>query len=170
MKTNNFLKGIIKTIIFITILFLLLGLVDNARAQDTKILGKFELGKDSLESLVKKIDIDELNLYTEFDGNNEYDVVRYDFYKYNKERVKIVLFLVNNKLYGVRYYPKDDQKSVNSYRQYLGVAYKKYPKDDDTWVSPSVMVHREIDGNYDESFVHYDVKLLVKHPQYRGVF
>lgn len=167
---NQFLKTLIKTIILVSIFLVVFGSIRSATAQDVKILNKFELGKDSLETLVKKIDIDELNLYTEFDGNNEYDIIRYDFYKYNKDRVKIVLFLVNNRLYGVRYYPKDDINAVNWYRQYLGTVYKKYPKDDDTWVSPKVMIHREIDGNFDESFVHYDVKLLVKYPQYREVF
>lgn len=164
---NQFLKGLIRTILLITMIMLTLGFMEKLKAQDVKILNKFELGKDSLESLVKKIDIDELNLNTEFDGNNEYDVIRYDFYKYNKERVRIVLLLVNNRLYGVRFYPKDNDDYVNRYRQYLNVTYKKYPKDDDTWLSSKVMVHREIDGNFDESFVHYDVKLLVKYPQYK---
>lgn len=167
---NQFLKAIIKTIILVSVFLMVLGSIKNASAQDVKIMGKFELGKDSLETLVKKIDIDELNLYTEFDGNNEYDIIRYDYYKYNRDRVKIVLFLVNNKLYGVRYYPKDNVISVTQYRQYLNVFYKKYPKDDDTWMTPNVVVHREIDGNYEESFVHYDAKLLTKYPQYREVF
>lgn len=167
---NQFLKAIIKTIILVSVFLMVLGSIKNATAQDVKILNKFDLGKDSLETLVKKIDIDELNLYTEFDGINEYDIIRYDFYKYNKERVKIILFLVNNKLYGVRFYPKDNVNSINQYRQYLSSVYKKYPKDDDTWVTPKVVVHREIDGNFEESFVHYDAKLIIKYPQYREVF
>ena len=78
--------------------------------------------------------------------------------------------MVNNRLYGVRFYPKDDVNYIKKYRQYLSTTFKTYPKDNDAWITDKVVVHREMDGNYEESFVHYDVKLFVKYPEYIGVF
>lgn len=158
----------------------------NIYSQDIKILDEFILGKDSIESISRKIKINELNIYTQNFGNLILQKITYDKFNYKANKNKIILILVNNKLYSIRFYPKTDDLYLK-YLNYLNTNYKIYdikdrkikiPNDKNfnnkIWVHTKVLIefddmqYDDIDNKYIQSFIHYDVKLLVKYPDYKN--
>lgn len=95
----------------------------------------------------------------------------YDNFRYKSNHCKIVLLLVDNKLYGVRYYPLSD-RSYDKYINFLNKNYNICSKhnDNDYWFNSDIEIHYEmiVRAEWLDSFVLYDSELLKKYPQYRN--
>jgi hypothetical protein len=151
-----------KNLLFLFVMLLSLNSFSQKDAKDKTVLNKFILGYDSEKTLKEKCDITELS-YHEFDGNVTKITLNEHIYK--QRSVKVILLLVNDNLYGVRFYPKNDKMLVK-YEEYLDTNFEsKFTKQE--WHNNYIQIDYEMDGNYDESFVHYDIALLKKYPQYK---
>lgn len=133
----------------------------NLYSQET-IFNKFVLGVDSIESISKKIDINyELNVDTEYDGVVETDKITY----YQVYNGKFVLLLIDNKLFGVKFYPDNDKL----FYKHLKLLNKRYEIRmlDKAWITSKMLIVYYMDKDYNEAFVYYDIKLLDKYSKYR---
>lgn len=133
----------------------------NLYSQET-IFNKFVLGVDSIESISKKIDINyELNVDTEYDGVVETDKITY----YQVYNGKFVLLLIDNKLFGVKFYPDNDKL----FYKHLKLLNKRYEIRmlDKAWFTSKMLIVYYMDKDYNEAFVYYDIKLLDKYSKYR---
>lgn len=140
----------------------------SKEVKDRLVLDKFELGLDDFNSIKNKVPTTELDIY-QFKDN----VMRlsYDNFRYKSNHCKIVLLLVDNKLYGVRYYPLSD-RSYDKYINFLNKNYNICSKhnDNDYWFNSDIEIHYEmiVRAEWLDSFVLYDSELLKKYPQYRN--
>lgn len=132
------------------------------------VLNKFILGYDNEKTLSEKIQFDELNIYYEYDGANEITKITLDQYDYKLATVKIILIIINDELYSVRYYPKTD-KAFQRYIKYLNTEFNILGYVKQKWDNESIEIIYEIDGEFQESFVHYYLPLLKKYPQYKNL-
>lgn len=140
-----------------------LNVFSQIEAKSKTVLKDFVLGYDSEKSLIKKgIDINEVNT-TEF--KEDVTIVKLDQYFYGKD---VSLVFVNHTLYSVRYYVYTD----GQYERYKAKLYKTYNvlhyDGEYSWFNKYVSIEYNLGAdNEPESFVHYDIKLLEKHPQYK---
>lgn len=132
------------------------------------VLNKFVLGYDSERSLSDKVGFDELSVYYEYDGKAELSKITIDQYQYKMGVVKVELILINDELYSVRYYPNND-RAFQRYVKYLNTEFNILGYVRQSWFNEVVEINYEIDGNYNESFVHYYIPLLKKYPQYKNL-
>jgi hypothetical protein len=147
-----------KNVLFLVFIFISV----NVYSQE-KIFNKFVLGVDSIESISNKIDINfELNVDTEYDGKVETDKITY----YQVYNGRFVLLLINNKLFGVKFYPDNDK----IYYKHLKLLNSKYETKmiDKAWYNSKTLILYHMDNNYDEAFVYYDIKMLEKYPEYKN--
>lgn len=128
------------------------------------VLKDFVLGYDSENSLIKKgIEINDVNT-VRFDGS--LTIVRLLEYDYTKD---VVLVFVNHTLYSVRYYVHTN----NQYERYKNKLYKTYNvqhyQGEYSWFNKYVLIEYNLDSddNWSESFIHYDIELLKKYPQFK---
>jgi len=155
--------------ILLVLLLILSTSVFSQTLKNKTVLGKFVLGYDTEKSLSEKIGFDEINIDYEYDGKAEITFIRINEYMYKFNAVKIVLVLINDDLYSVRYYPKND-KNFYKYRKYLSTEYNIMSKNiEKSWFNKYIEVDYDMDGNYDESFIHYYIPLLNKYPQYKNL-
>jgi hypothetical protein len=151
-----------KTLLMLFCLLFSLNSFSQKDAKAKTVLNKFILGYDNEKTLKEKVDMNELNYYS-FD--NDVTRITLNEYVYKQRTIKVVLLLIDNNLYGVRYYPKND-KMLFKYQDYLDKNFEsKFIKQE--WHNNYIQVNYDIDGNYNESFVHYDIELLKKYPQYK---
>lgn len=130
--------------------------------KEKTVLNKFVLGFDSEQSLINKgIEIDELNK-TEMD---DITIIRIKEHQYKLYINTVVLVLVDNTLYSVRYYPRTD-KRIEKYMTFLDTKYNTYFSKQ-IWFNQFIEIEYDVDGNENESFIHYDSGLLKKYPQYK---
>jgi len=127
------------------------------------VLKDFILGYDSETSLIKKgIEINDVNT-VRFDGS--LTIVRLMEYEYSKD---VTLIFVNHTLYSVRYFVTTNRQ----YEKYKSKLYQTYnvlnSGDNDSWFNKYVTIEYNIGEDTEpESFVHYDIKLLEKYPQFK---
>ena len=130
--------------------------------KEKTVLNEFVLGFDTEKSLADKgIEIDELNKIV----MDDVTIIRIKEYQYRINISTVVLVLVNNHLFSVRYYPRTDKRIVK-YMTFLDTKYNTY-FNKQAWFNQFVEIEYDVDGNEDESFVHYDSGLLKKYPQYK---
>ena len=155
-----------KNLMLFVIIFLCVGNVfSQFDIKSRTVLNKFVLGYDNEKTLSQKVEFDELSVYTDYDGKCEVTKITLTEYMYKLNAVKVVLLLVDDNLYGVRFYPKND-KMVMKYESILNsTIYNSYFTKKE-WFNKYVIIYYNIDGNFEESYVHYDVNLLRKFPQY----
>ena len=114
------------------------------------VLDKFILGLDTYESLNNKILIPNLEIY-----GLDHDTVKAISIK-NKSIKKyignVLLVLVNDTLYGVKYYP--DDRNVEKYYNHLNDYYESDSIDE--WHNEYILIRYNLDTNFKESFTHYD--------------
>ena len=79
--------------------------------KDRTVLNNFILGVDNSSTLSKKIQLDELNVEFEYDGIVEITKITSDHYLYRGSLCKVSLLLINDNLYAIQYYPKNDNRS-----------------------------------------------------------
>lgn len=162
-----------KNLLVILIMLLSFNSFSQIDIKAKTVLSKFILGFDTEKTLKEKIDMNGLNSY-DFDDVNKITRITLDEYFYKQRAVKVVLLLVNNDLYGVKYYPKNE----NTYQKYLNLLDKNYNRlnvqgsDYESWFNSYIEIFYELDptdinGNFDEYFIHYDSELLKKYPQYK---
>lgn len=181
-------------------LFLLFSLSSfSQNIKERTVLEKFVLGVDSIESVQNKVDISEYNIYECVEPNG----IKTSKITYFSNLESFTLLLVNDTLYGVKYYPfyvnindeidnikkdwlkgnltdvkrdkliskidrydRKTEKLVLNYKKYLNTKYNAF----DTlkhWFNEYVDIVYDYDGNEMEYFVHYDIVLLQKYPQYK---
>lgn len=147
------------------ILLILLILISNTLYSSEmiyRVLDVFVLG-DSIENVLPLIKVD--SLITQYDNDNKLDkVVVNDFY-FNKNSVKVVLLFVNNRLYGVRYYPIND-KEFYKYLKYLDRIFKVYSRYKIWNYYDRILIEYDmIEKGFIDTFKHYDVDMILKYPK-----
>lgn len=129
-------------------------------AKSKTVLNDFILGYDSEQSLIKKgIEINESNR-TLF-NDDKVKTVRLNEYFYGKD---VVLVFVDNTLYSVRYYVYNN----NQYERYIKKLNLKYTINETNveWCNKYLLIKYDMgEDDVPESFIHYDVSLLIKYPQ-----
>lgn len=153
-------------VLLILVAFILEG-YESQNNKDRTVLNNFILGIDNSSTITKKIQIDELNVEFEYDGVAEVTKITTDQYLYKGTICKISLLLVDDNLYAVQYYPKNDKK-IENYRKMLWTKYNVLDQSQNHfWFNSYIEVKYNEDGNNEASFIHYDLKLLKKYPQYK---
>jgi len=135
--------------------------------KDRTVLNNFILGVDNSSTLSKKIQLDELNVEFEYDGIVEITKITSDHYLYRGSLCKVSLLLINDNLYAIQYYPKNDNRS-EKYRNMLWTKYNVLDQNQNHfWFNCCIEIKYNEDDNNDKSFIHYDLNLLKKYPQYK---
>jgi len=140
-----------------------LNVFSQINRESKTVLKDFILGYDSEISLKQKgIEINDVNT-VRFDGS--LTIVRLLEYDYTKD---VVLVFVNHTLYSVRYFVTTERQ----YLKYMDKLYRTYNVQDfqgvRIWFNQYVIVEYNVgEDNEPESFVHYDIKLLEKYPQFK---
>jgi hypothetical protein len=149
------------------LLIITLSLVGRSYSQiDLKsktVLNNFILGYDTEESLKKKgIEI--------IDGVNsemfgDIQKIRIDENFYQQQSNVVVLTLINNELFSVRYFPLKE-KRIEKHFEILNKKYTtRYTRQE--WYNENIQIDYDPNGE-EESFVYYDIKILKKYPNYLG--
>lgn len=153
-----------KKVIISVIFVLILNLLYSQNLNDRRVLDRFILGIDNEKSICDKANIDELNIYYEYDGKFEIAVITIKDYFYKSHRCEIVLILIDDKLYSLRYYPITD-KMLYKYEDILYSKYNSYTIKQE-WFNKHIYIKKDIDANFNESYIHYDIQLMKNYPQY----
>lgn len=147
---------------FLILLFVTcsLNVFSQIDASSKTVLDKYVIGYDSEKTLIEKgVDIHDVN-------STEYpkDVTIVRLSQYNNLKM-VTLVFVEHTLYSVRYFPLKDKK-IEKYFVTLNKNYKiRYNRQ--MWYNDYLVIEYDPDSEDMESFVHYDVKLLEKYPQYK---
>lgn len=157
-----------KNIILFLFVFCTLNVYSQVDGKSKTVLKDFVLGYDSEKSLIKKgVEINEVNIteahITEINGSVK--IVRLNQYFYGKD---VVLVFVDNTLYSVRYYVY----TSHQYERYKTKLYKtynvQYMNYEYSWFNKYIYIeYVKGEDNEPESFIHYDIKLLKKYPQFK---
>lgn len=192
------------------LLFVILSTTVFSQNKDKTILGCFVLGVDSFPNTLNNINISEYDVYEAVDYVGNLKKVVVNNFRYKGSDCRLILLFINNKLYGVRYYPspfnftynlRELKQQYNNgeiidneyYREYMYLSKKmnrydnrlrSYVKYLDThfnkmqimgscnsigkYFNSHITIEFDIDGNYDESFIHYSTELMGKYPQFKN--
>ena len=152
------------------ILLILLILISNTLYSSEliyKVLDAFVLG-DSIENVLPLIKVD--SLLTQFDNDNKLDKIVVNNFYFNKNYVKIVLLFVNDRLYGVRYYPIND-KEFYKYLKYLDRICKVYSRYKVWNYYDKILIEYDlIEKFFIDTYKHYDADMVLKYPDYKNKF
>lgn len=104
-------------------------------------------------------------------------------FNYTYELKELKLQFANNQIDDREYYRKFISLSnqmhrydnkLKDYKKYLDTRFNRMQTmgDDEDWMgeyfNSDIQIEFDVDGNYDESFVHYSTVLLKKYPQYKN--
>jgi hypothetical protein len=161
-----------KKILFLVVF---LGITNSVFSQfyyESKVLNLFFVGFDTEWQLKQKADLSELNVYSDNMNGHEVKRIILNDYMYKNKSCKVVLFLVDDVLYGVQYYPLRD-KPFEKYVKLLNGKYDKTTswKNDSgevEWSNNSLLILQKLTGDYTDYFVHYNKGMLIKYPQYKN--
>lgn len=151
----------------LVILFILVSNTLCANDIAYKVLDVFILG-DSIQNVLPLVKVD--SLITQYDNDNKLDKVIVNNFYFNKNSVKIVLLFVNNRLYGVRYYPIND-KEFYKYLNYLDRICKIYSRYRIWNYYNRILIEYDmIEKGFVDTYKHYDVNMVLKYPDYKNKF
>jgi hypothetical protein len=156
-----------KTLLSILLLFLTTNVFSQGYKERT-VLKNFMLYYDSEKTIKNKTNFNELNSY-DYGLNDNVIKITIDEYMYKQQACKIVLLLVNNDLYAVKYIPKNEKRCLK-YEKILNTEYNIEEQNNSShWFNSSIEIYLEEDGNGEKSFIHYDIELVKKYPQYKNI-
>lgn len=152
----------------ITILLLLICCGLTSLSQ--RVMGKYELGKMSYSELMRISNVDDVNVYETFIDDDLVRRATADNYQYKGSLCRVVFVTVNDTLRLIEYYPND-----RGYYRYVSFLNRRYSvtvsfgdrNSSILWHNEYVVITKNMTGNYEEYFTHYDKKYINRNPKYK---